>query len=284
MKLTDLNEAAVRAFATPTIFGRGESYFRQKAVRELSYDPKTDRIASETHGQHDDYEQELWISDDRIDGRCDCPYDGFPCKHLVASLLTFIAEKQMYVAQAGLRKKKVDSLRASLEKLSKEKLIELLIDGASTDHEFKNGLLVKLQPDNSVTLAALRKQIQRAYPPMSPDANMNFDDRAAAKQLRKILNSLAETDNAELKAEAYLCVAERVMEEFDKYGGGPDALEYIATDAIDEFATVLCTAELPPDKRKDLLERFTRLERYGNSGFEWAVEEAIERISENDEE
>jgi hypothetical protein len=284
MKLTDLTEASVRAFAEPTIFGRGESYFRQKVVYELTYDPKRDRIASETHGSQGDYEQEIWISDNRIGGRCDCPYDGFPCKHLVAALLTFIADKQMYVAQAGLRKKKQDSLRASLLKLPKEKLIELLIDGASSDPDFKNGLLLKLQPDSSATLGALKKQIHRAYPSMSPDQSMHFDAHSAAKQLRKILTSLAESDNAQLKAEVYLCMAERVLEEFDQYGGGDDKLEDIATDAIAAFTDVICNEELPPDSRTDLIERFTELEQYSNSGLEWAIDDATATISETDDE
>jgi hypothetical protein len=284
VKLTDLTEASVRAFAEPKIFERGEAYFRQKAVYSLAYDAASDRIVSETHGNYGDYDQEIWIQDERIGGECNCQFEGFPCKHLVASLLTFIADKSLYLAQSNLRRKKVDSLRAKIAKLSKEKLVELLIDGASAHVEFKNDLLLKLEPNKPDTLSALKKQIHHIYPPMSPDASMNFDDRDAAKQLRKIFNSVSKTADAELKADVYLCLAERIMEEFDKYGGGDDILEDVAVDAIRAFEEIICNADLPPKRRKELIEQFTQLADYGNSGLDWAIDESMESISENSDE
>lgn len=89
-----LSDAALRALAGPSVYGRGQTYAASGAVQEseLSYPESNKRIVMRaTVMGTQAYGCEVQVSEeDGLEGDCDCPHseDGYFCKHQVALALT----------------------------------------------------------------------------------------------------------------------------------------------------------------------------------------------------
>lgn len=73
MKLTDLTEKEIQAFAGSVMYGRGKDYHESGKVYDLNYDPGADTLSSMVTGNYGDYEVTITYEDDEIDADCDCP-------------------------------------------------------------------------------------------------------------------------------------------------------------------------------------------------------------------
>ncbi|MGD9506120.1 MAG: SWIM zinc finger domain-containing protein, partial [Syntrophobacteraceae bacterium] len=89
MKLTGLTREWIREFAGATIYSRGSDYSRSGNVQDIAYDPDAGAIHAVVAGNYGDYDVAIEQADGTIEASCDCPYDGYPCKHIVAVLLSF---------------------------------------------------------------------------------------------------------------------------------------------------------------------------------------------------
>ena len=88
MQLRNLSEGFIKQFAGSTIFSRGKEYCQSQMVDEIKYDAVRDRIEAEVSGSSgSSYDVEITAAPRGIDATCSCPYDGYPCKHIVAVLL-----------------------------------------------------------------------------------------------------------------------------------------------------------------------------------------------------
>lgn len=76
------------------IFQRGEDYFQSAMVYQMEYHPDNLSIYAEVSGNYGNYEVKISEDTKDINAYCDCPYDGYPCKHIIAVLLNFIENKK----------------------------------------------------------------------------------------------------------------------------------------------------------------------------------------------
>lgn len=90
MPIYDLTEAQIHAIA-PSTFARGESYFHDGAVLQVT--ERGDQYFGVVQGSDDEpYQVHVHLTDESIESwTCSCPYewDG-ACKHVVAVLLTVL--------------------------------------------------------------------------------------------------------------------------------------------------------------------------------------------------
>ena len=88
-----LTEAAVRDLARPQSYDRGENYYDEGAVVEISRRGETLRAAVEG-SQYEPYQVRIDLDETGVvDTACSCPYDhGGICKHRVAVLLTYVCD------------------------------------------------------------------------------------------------------------------------------------------------------------------------------------------------
>ena len=49
---------------------------------------------------------------------CTCPYEGYPCKHILAVLLTFIKDKGKYTQKAKKQEQEIEALEEKIKALS----------------------------------------------------------------------------------------------------------------------------------------------------------------------
>jgi uncharacterized Zn finger protein len=90
-----LTESLVSELAEGKTFQRGESYYRQGAVHNLTR--RGNRLTAEVEGSdYEPYQVVIILAADGVgDAECSCPYDwGGVCKHIVATLLHYINKQE----------------------------------------------------------------------------------------------------------------------------------------------------------------------------------------------
>ena len=88
----------MRMADSTAVFDRGQDYFCNGMVSHVSY--TGNRLSARVTGNRI-YEVDIRQTGEGLDCRCDCPYDGDICKHIVAVLLEFLAHKEELAAQAA---------------------------------------------------------------------------------------------------------------------------------------------------------------------------------------
>src|SRR3989338_3141437 len=164
MKLKNLSESAIKKFAGATIFGRGKEYCQSQMVDEIKYDAVRDHIEAEVSGSSgNNYDVEITAAPRGITATCSCPYDGYPCKHIVAVLLAFMEKRKTFVRQSIENKKKISSLKERVQALSKERLAEILLSLADKYPDCQRDLLIEMGDDPQEAVSLIRKQIHQIF-------------------------------------------------------------------------------------------------------------------------
>lgn len=90
MELAEISEEDIEDIAdSDAIIERGKRYYRTGKVRSL--DVKAGKIIAKVIGNYGNYTVRISVDGDEIDGNCNCPYDGYGCKHIVAVLYKWIS-------------------------------------------------------------------------------------------------------------------------------------------------------------------------------------------------
>lgn len=122
-------EDVIRALTTEESFSRGKVYFRNNAVSDLVR--RGNVLTAQVEGsEFAPYDVSVRLHDGGVtETRCSCPYDwGGACKHVVAVLLTFLAEPDEVVERS--------SFENILQNLDRETLAALLAKRAENDPDF----------------------------------------------------------------------------------------------------------------------------------------------------
>jgi uncharacterized Zn finger protein len=154
MALSQLTESSVRQLASAQSFQRGEGYRASGAVLEPQRRGNT--LTARVRGSdYEPYRVTITLGPAGIaNTRCNCPYDwGGICKHIVATLLTWVREPDSFRILAS-----IDDL---LAERSKEDLIALIKEMIARQPDLARLMDLPLHPDSPVPfdLAAFRKQI-----------------------------------------------------------------------------------------------------------------------------
>jgi uncharacterized Zn finger protein len=125
--LPDVTEAdIVKIAAYPAIFERGQEYYSYGYVQNLRV--TDDCIHANIEGNFGQYTIEIELSDGRFISRCDCPFGGPGCKHVVAVLLAYMYEsKRRTLPPIGDDPDDLNVLDHRLNQLSKSDLRDLLL-------------------------------------------------------------------------------------------------------------------------------------------------------------
>jgi uncharacterized Zn finger protein len=164
MSKPPLNLRKIRALAGEVWFARGEAYYQQGRVAELSeYNGKLSAIVTGT----EDYRVRLWTEDSDLNYSCTCPLgdDEQFCKHCVAAALAWLAPaKNEDDAPQRMRESRENDLRAFLEQQEKESLIAMLLREAENNRGARERLHLEAarKKPSGVDLGAFRRSIANA--------------------------------------------------------------------------------------------------------------------------
>jgi uncharacterized Zn finger protein len=188
--LHGLNIRKVRALAGDLWFARGEAYFHAGRVSDLSeHQGKFSAMVTGTQ----DYRVRLWLEAEEIRFHCTCPLgdDEQFCKHCVAAALAWhqAAEEDRNLTLA--REPHENDLREFLERLEKDKLIEMLLREADHSrglHERLQLEAARLKP-SGVDLRAFHKSITQAT---RTGGFVDYDSAPRyARRIHQVIDSIA---------------------------------------------------------------------------------------------
>jgi len=93
MQIKDLTKKDILKIAdSRKIFWRGEIYYRSGKIKIIDVSWGANEITAEVEGRDSSrlYNVEIYFDEYGISADCDCPYNGYGCKHIVAVLLEFL--------------------------------------------------------------------------------------------------------------------------------------------------------------------------------------------------
>jgi len=263
MKLGDVTPNDLKLIAGDTIYKRGLNYYDTGMVDDLNYDSDEDEITVVVSGNYGDYKVNVWLEDEEIEAECDCPYDGWPCKHIVAATLSFINNKKDYVTQAKNQKKDVHALTEKIQKLSKEQLIEIVIQGFQKYPDFKRDISVRIGADAKVTLAMILKQIDQAFP------SITSREYSPANIVRKLKTILISVEHAalEIKLEVMWKIADCIIAELNAYGMQEYIFEDFVYQILDDLVELLPEKDSLKSKKQTIISKLMDYYESGNCGI-----------------
>lgn len=263
MKLKLLTRKDVQGLAdSRRVFDSGEEYLRAGAVYEFSASPEG--ITARVHGNYGEYS--VRITPD-LEMRCNCPYEGDVCKHLIAVLLRFL-EGDSSPGEAA-PSARPDALEQTLTDMAPDALKELILRLARENASVRRALLenvtlppvlLRQQPNDPKRVKALNKAVDRAVEQAQAG---NFDaygppDEGVTVDVSDVLES-ALMLHPDDQTEVYWHIVAQVNERLEDYGLNPESAEnalvcYAQTVAEQElshqdkryyFDTVLSALNLP---------------------------------------
>jgi len=92
-------------------------------------------------GSYDTYSVEITDTQGKLAYTCTCSYEGSGCKHIVATLLTFLDQKADIIAKSQKNQTLTQTLKEKLQLLDASKLVELLLLSLKNHRDWKQILL-----------------------------------------------------------------------------------------------------------------------------------------------
>ena len=280
-----LTEAVIRGLASPESFSRGEEYYRSGQVREIERRGAV-LHAEVTGSSYQPYQVTVELDASGIVAAgCSCPYDwGGYCKHIVATLLTYV-RKQGAVVQRPTP----DALLASLGAETLRSLLgDLLRSHAELIPWVETQITLRAEPSRPVAAPPAQAAAAPSRPPIDANAirrqvryqMRGSDDYDAAGGAVSGLNgilaqarqALAANDGKNALAIAGVIAEETIpgWEEFDdsdgEFGGWFGVLGAV-------FAEALLTADLSLQERKGWV---AKLEHWQGELADYGVEDAFD--------
>lgn len=272
MQLQELTEKVIQQFAGTTIFNRGYDYYQDGMVSNLQYDSETESIQAEVAGSYGDYDVSITTQSGSLSADCTCPYEGYPCKHVVATLLTFIHHKHEYFQQAETRKKSESSLAKKVKALSKDELVEILLSCSKKYSDVRRDLQVRLESDKKATFSTIHKQIMRAFPSIQ---SHSYSTHSIAKELTTILKSV-ENSTSEMQIKVCWAVIDRTLKELNEYGMDDEVLENVAIDAMESLVEAFQTNASLQEEKAEIIEQLLIYYEKGNFGItDWVYDTVL---------
>lgn len=275
MKLTNLSESFIKKFAGATIFGRGKEYFQNQMVEEITYDPARARIKAEVSGSSGNiYDVEIAAASRGVDAECSCPFEGYPFKHIVAVLLTFLKRKDELLKQSTEKKKRTASLKDRVRVLSQDRLTEILLSLAGKYPDCRRDLLIALGDDSQETVDVIKKQVHQVFRDFEAE---DFPSSKVVKRLKSILASVR-FGSREFRIKVYWAVSDRVLNVLNEYGMNDEPLEDVAIEALDLLAELFTKSGISVDEKAKIVKALEKYSEWGNCGIIDAIDEAAGKI------
>ena len=279
MASSKLTESSVRQLASAQSFERGEGYRASGAVLEPQRQGNT--LTARVRGsEYEPYRVTITLGPAGIaHTRCTCPYDwGGICKHIVATLLTWVREPDSFRVLAP-----IDEL---LAERSKEDLIALVREMIARQPDLARLLDLPLHPSSPVPfdLAAFNKQI--GYALSRDDAEWAGRELA---QIEAVADRYLEAGNLTHAGALYHLILEETLTRFESWwlewdedgdvlgvlSGCAEGLD-ICLEQVDDPETRLPWLEV-------LLKADLQDTRLGGTDFAWPAGDVVLRQATDEE-
>lgn len=274
------------------ILKRGLSYYKKGLVQQLDeVSPNTYEAVVEGT---DDYTVRLTVKNKVVtEYVCDCPYDQGPvCKH-VAAVIFKLQEDQLQLnskqtktqskaisktATGKKRKTIAEQINEMLNKASKEELVALIQEEASSNTAFRNRIMMALEQYNdNISKDFYAKQMKAIL--KSAKGRYGFVDwqsaRVMGRSIEQMLNAAYNAyehdnyQNAMLVSFAAMEVLIPALNEIDDSSGVLTDCITMAYDMLRDMGTEVGSESI----RKEIFDFcFNHLEKHTFRGWDWHVD------------
>ena len=276
--LENITESWIKNFVGDIIFNRGKEYYDIGMVTDVDIDPETSDIEASVRGNsYYEYDVDLTRIQEGFDAHCSCPYDGYPCKHIVAVLIYLINNKSKLRKCLKNKKSEEAKIRKKLDTYSKEDLINIIISNFNRISEFKKNILVELSFDDQKTIKEFYKLIDLTYVDLTTD---DYSTAKIARQMSKLIRQI-DSFSPQFKYSIFLRICEKTLHELNEYGMDDDHFERLAIDVLEKLTLLVNTKKSLFDKRGELYNCLERFYQWDNCGITDSVAEAMESIKQN---
>ncbi|MFB9277113.1 SWIM zinc finger family protein [Cohnella cellulosilytica] len=242
-----------------TILARGYDYYTEGNVLEV-FDQGKNEYLVQVEGS-EVYEVEVKLDENGRIKRsvCDCPYDLGPiCKHEVAAyyeLREMIdGESDGEVAQEQAVKH--SDLAEVLNDLSKQQLIEMIVEIAQQDAVLKNSLIFKYSQGSDVEEPDKCKKLIAAIVKKHTGRGDFIDYRGVgrfAQELGRVLEKAEETEDVLLTVDIACLVLEEAVKAFQYADDSNGDIGELANEALERVHEAIeDNAQWEPEKRERL--------------------------------
>ena len=276
LKYSKITKNGIKNFAGDVIFNRGYSYYNDGLVEDFEYDQKKQIFSASIQGSVGCYSIEVWNCGDNLEANCDCPFDGYPYKHIVAVLLYFLNNKDEYLKDLKVQQKKSSVVKDKLSELSKAELIRLILSFSKKYPSIRRELNLKLSDDKQLIMKQFFKEIDKIFRTFE---SHNFSTYEISTKLKEIIKHIETADDF-LKVEIIWKIADGVLHQLNTYGMDDLPLENIAIETMDTLVELLNNVPRLDKRRKEIQGKLEKYGEQGNCGIVDDICEAAFEISD----
>ncbi|MDD5162833.1 MAG: SWIM zinc finger family protein [Candidatus ainarchaeum sp.] len=282
MKLKDITEDDITDFAdSAVIAGRGFDYYESGMVK--SFQVEGDRIIAKVLGSSGKYDPEVWIKDGELDASCNCPYEGYCCKHIAAVLYKWVNEKGKQ-SNKKTENTKMPDLKKVLSTVEKPKLEEILNQLAEKNEGTKADILASIaKPESNESRAAKSIMQKQIIETLSERGLGYYEVHGVVKELDALKECILK-----FPAKTRTGLLQEIIEKTIKVGQNSDDSDgdigTFIQMCIEDLAKALEEQNLPfEEKKKIFLENLDQYEK-DDYGFEEGRLELVLHLSKSKEE
>ena len=266
MNLKDITEDDIIDFADSTIIAaRGLNYYENEMVK--SFRVKGKKIMAKVEGSMGKYDTKLWIENGKLDAKCNCPYEGYCCKHITAVLYKWINEKSKTKNEVLENHETID-LKKELSKTEKRKLEELLCKIAEENEGIKADIINAIAKPGSNENLTVKKIIKRQIKEILSEGDYDYYEvhglvRELEELKKRILKCPPKTRSELLKE-----IIEKVVKAGEDSDDSDASISTFVQISLEELGKAFGEQNLSfEEKKKIILENLSRYEK-DDYGFE----------------
>ncbi len=249
-------------------------------IGNYSVCPIVFNIQAEVSGSSgNSYDVEITAAGSGIDATCSCPYDGYPCNHIVAVLLIFMDKQETFLRQGVEIKKKMSSFKERVQALSQDRLATILLFLAEKYPDCQMDVLIQLGDDPQEAVHVIRKQIHHIFRAFESE---DYPSAKVVKQLKGVLQSIHHSQE-QVKVRIYWAIADRILKELNEYGMDDEPLEDMAIETMDLLTEILSKSD-SSDEKAGIVRALRKYSALGNCGIIDQIKEAADKLNSEDRE
>jgi len=252
MKLNEITKEDIKNLTDYTILARGIDYYKNKLISDL--EEIDEKIIAKVHGNNI-YNVEIWIEDNEIQAECDCPYDGWICKHIIAVLYQWVNKKSV----KNFNKIPIElNLKESLNRLSKDELTGIILSFSNKYNDLKDFVTLKTNsPEKIFSSGYLNRILYQIKKELKSNYLDYYTILETVKRLKNIKNTVL-IASPEIKFKILETFIEEGLKAISSADDSEGALSDFVDDCLYDLGKIINELNLKFKDKKFFLEKYLK--------------------------
>jgi uncharacterized Zn finger protein len=229
----NVDEEVIQNRCTDAVFERGQNYHQEGHIQQIE---RFDNLITAAVQGSKLYDITVEFTNNGIDTRCTCPYDGpGDCKHVVAVLLDL---------SMGPPADESDQVEALLDDVAADDLRVFVRGALATHPELRDQFLAQFG-DEHKSVQEYREEIEQLF---NQHADPTVFTAIDFSRFFEMAERYRDRDMYLAAATVYRALFEEIDEQFERIDGAYDHYVQALQRALDGYADCILVADLTPDE------------------------------------